>query len=860
MIQWLDRCPLPNAWLQLDEDDHEIPAFLIGVVTSLRQLFPGCFQQTADLLHAQSSVPLKVWKSALIGDLELLEDTPFVLALDDYHLVGNPAIDLLLTDVLQSEPFALHLILSARRSTSLSFSRLRVQGQILEISTADLRFTGAEAALYLDRATHVSLNPSIVQKIHEKTEGWAAGLALVAISLRNDIDPEDLVANQSELGSNLSDYLIDQVFNNQPREIQEFLLKTATFSQFCASLLHEVFGFEQSEGEIQTLLEQIEAAQLFLISLDTQRTWYRYHHLFRQLLLSRQHYSFHSDQIALYRRRAAVWLIRQGQLEEALDHLIAVQDWTEAAQLVESRLNSLLNAEDFLGIKRQLGHFSEDFIASRPGLLLMQAWIAHFGLRIPRLRVLTTQIQAILDAAREPSEGSGSMPLPGFETLDVKTVQAQVWTLDSLIYYLSNRGDLAMPLAHRGVEALPGTWRFARGNAMIYLGLSMFMEGQYRQVVEMLQQEYESLQDPSSTYGARMQFCLSVIYLLNGDLELCRQTAEQMLRNALTYNLLLMQGWGYYLLGRVYQEWNQLELAADHYRQVVDQRFTSNLMPSLESIAGYAYMLQCLGRGEQAMQFLGSLEQFHGELTGTMPPLVMSLMAWLQLQSGSQAEARRWAESFTTPVAEQAIVWAHIPHVYKAKILLATADPATVREVDQLLDEIQKLAERTHNKYTLIRVLAMRAACQARQGNHAAAQQTLERALRLGRPGRFIHAFVEQGPEMLKLLQALSQRLKNQSGLEEYLSAIKAGFSKPTGPQAAIDSRAEIKTRLTDREFEVLELLVKRLSINEISNRLFISPSTVQQHTHHIYRKLNVANKRQAVARAIELGIIPPER
>ena len=291
LSQWLDRCPLPNAWLQLDEGDHEIPAFLEGIVAALRQLFPDCLRKTADLLLlSHGSIPLAVWKSTLIDDLALLEDTPCVLALDDYHLVGNPSIDLLLADVLRSKSLSLHLILSARRSPSLSFSKLRVQRRIVEIPTADLRFTDTEAALYFDQAAHLPLSSSAIQKLQLKTEGWAAGLALAAISLREENQPEDLLARLSGSDSQVSDYLLDQVFNNQPGEIQEFLLKTATFDQFCAPLLCEAFGFEQSEAEIRALLERIEAAQLFLTSLDTQRSYYRYHHLFRQMLLARQHF------------------------------------------------------------------------------------------------------------------------------------------------------------------------------------------------------------------------------------------------------------------------------------------------------------------------------------------------------------------------------------------------------------------------------------------------------------------------------------------------------------------------------------------------------------------------------------------
>jgi LuxR family maltose regulon positive regulatory protein len=804
-------------------------------------------------------VPLATWKSALIGDLELLEATPFILALDDYQFVGNPSIDLLLTDLLQYEQLPLHLILSARRRPSLAFSRLKVQGKVVEIKAADLRFTDAEAMAYFRHTTSVPWSASEINQLQEKTEGWAAGLALAAISIREAGQAQEFLTHLKTLDGVVIDYLLDQAFNNQTDEIREFLLKTATFSQFCTSMLWEVFDFKQSENEIQTLLEQLEAAQLFLIPLDNQRFYYRYHHLFRQMLLSRQRYHVPPDQIALYHRRAAAWLIRQGQTDEALNQLTAIQDWVGAAQVLESQLCLLLNAEDFLGIKSRLEYFPEDFIATRPGLLLMKAWLAHYALRYILMHSLTAKIQVMLDAALQrnhPSENGA--PLPGFEILPHSIVQAQVWELESIYYYLINQGDQAMSLARQAVDMLPETWLFARGNAIVYLGLSMFMEGQYHQTVDMLLQLYEQLQDPSSTYGAWLLFCLSVVHLLHGELELSRQTAEQMIRAALANNLLLMQGWGYYLLGRIYQEWNQLELAASYYERLVDQRFTWNLFTSLESIASHVLVLQTLDRHKQAKESLDLLQQLYSDQTPALPPAVMSLIAWLDLQNGNREEARRWAESFNAPVAEQAIVWHHIPHIYKAKILMEIGGPETDQAVDQLLDEIQELAERTHNNLTLLRVLAMRAVWLVRQGKSAAALQTLECALRLARTGRFIRTFVEQGPDMLELLRTISTRLKNVAGLSEYVETIIAAFLTPKAPHPAPPKPPEIKTLLTERELEVLELLAERLSINEISARLCISPSTVQQHTHHIYRKLNVANKRQAVASAVELGILSP--
>jgi LuxR family transcriptional regulator, maltose regulon positive regulatory protein len=857
LTQWLDHCPLPNAWLQGDENVQDVPMFMSGVVAALHQLFPGCLQKTKDLLHAHAPVPTSVWISSLIGDLEQLENTPFILSLDDYHLFNIPSIDMILSDLLRYEAQPMRLIIAARRNPPISFSRLKVQNMVVEIGSADLRFTDAEAKSFLSQNVDVPLTADVINQLEEKTEGWAAGLALAAISLRKKVQPEQLIAQLDGADRQMSDYLLDEVYNNQPSEIQEFLLMTATFDQFNASMLREVIGTEQSEGYIQALLEKIESSGIFLIPLDSQRNYFRYHQLFRQLLLSRQRTAFSSEHVALHRRRAAEWLIRQDQLDAAQHHLIALQDWNKVAQLVESQFCDLLNAEDSEGIDRRLAMFPDNFISTRPVLLLMQAWSAHFGLRLAVMRSLIDRIQVMLDTALLQNKTSESdAPLPGFETIPLKTVQAHVWLLRSSISYLTNQGSEAIPLARQAFNAMPETWLFAQGNAMIYLGLSMSMEGQYDQVVDMISQVYASLPKPRSTYGKRLLFCLGVIHLLHGNLELCRQTAEILVQNAKALNLLLMLGWGYYLLGRVYQEWNQLELAARYYKLVIDIGFNVNLFCSLECIEGYIFVLEAMGKHELAQQSLNSLEELFNEQIAATPAPMRALAAWLDLQGGKRTEARRWAESFRFPIAQQSITWQNIPHFYKVKIQMQLNRPETMHEVDQFLDEAESLSERTHNTFTLIRTLVMRATWLARQGKHTVALKTLERALRLGQPGGFIHSFIKQGPEMLGLLHAIIPSFRDEEGLNEYVTTIIDGFSSPEASTTEPANLSPIHTLLTRRELDVLKLLAERLSINEISSRLCISPSTVQQHTHHIYRKLNVINKRQAVSSAEMLGIL----
>lgn len=858
LIQWLERCPLPNAYLRLDSSDHEIPAFISGIIAALRQHFPDYLQKTSDLLRAQISVPAEIWVSTLLSDLDQFQDTPFVLALDDYHLVSNPLVDLLLTDILTMEPKSLHLIISARRNPSMSFSRLKAQDKVVEIKTSDLRFTDTEALSYIQQSINVPISFDAVHQLHKKTEGWAAGLTLAAISLRDDAHPEELIANLDRFDRPVSEYLLNQVFNQQTDEIQKFLLRTATFNQFCAAMLSEVLSSDQNEFEYQALLENIEDAQLFLISLDNQRIFFRYHHLFRQMLQSRQVLYLSPDQISLYHRRAAAWYVRQGQVNEALDHLITIKDWTGAAIVVESQFCDLLNKDDSLEISRLLGYIPEDFIPTRPVLLLMQAWVAHFSLRLMVIHSLINKIQTILDAV-SPQEDAieGVAPLPGFEIISHRTVQLNIWALQCIIFYLTNQGSQATKLAHQVVESLPKNWLFVRGNVMIYLGLSMVMEGEYPQAVNMLTQKYESLQQQRTVFGKRVLFSLAASHLLQGNLELCRQTAELQVRNAKEMNFLLMLGWGYYLLGRVYQEWNQLDLAAMYYKLVIDMGFNTNLYCSLESIAGYVYVLEALGQHELAQQSFDSLLHLFGEQISATAQPIMALGAWLKLHAGNYTEARRWANSFGTPITHQPIVWFHIPQIYKIKIQMQINSSENAAEVDHSMDEVQELAESTHNIYTQIHILVMRTIWSARQGKRSLALQTLEKALRLGYPGGFIHFFIEQGPEMQDLLQAIAPTLKKEAGLNGYVATLIDAFSSPASPHTQPANLSPIKTLLTERELDVLKLLADRLSINEIAARLYISPSTVQQHAHHIYRKLNVNNKRQAVASADLLGILP---
>lgn len=860
LCQWLECCPLPQAWLQVEVTDSDLSVFLAGFVAALRQIFPESGSETASLLQAGLPVPFAAWKAALTSDLEALEATPFVLVLDDFHRLNNPLIDLLLSDLLLQGPSCLHLIISARRSPPLSFSRLNVQGQMAEIRTVDLRFNKAESLVLLKQAVDFPLSDAFVEQLQEKMEGWAAGLALAAISLREERDPKNLILQLDGMDRRVSDYLLDQVFNNQPPEMQEFLVKTASLDRFCVPLCQAVLEWSEGLIRIPAILERVETAQVFLTALDNQNQWYRYHHIFQQMLLQRQRSMYAPEEIEQLHRHAAKWLAGEGLFDEALDHFIAIHDWQSAARLAESRLCNQLNREDMLGIKRRLALFPKDFIPTRPGLLLMQAWLAHFNLKVALIHRLVDQIQTFIDAARQEGERDFGLPPPGFEEISLAEAQAHIRVIESAVCYLTNRSDPGAVLARQSLADLPVRWAFVRGTAMLYLGLCMQMAGNEKDAIRLLREEYEAGREQQTPYKLRLLFCLATIHFLLGDLKSCRQAADLLLGEARSAGYLLLQGWGAYLLGRVHHEWNDLEQAAAFFAAVARNRYSSNLICALDGMAGWVHVLRARGQFESAQQVLDIFIQFQQELLELPDNASLSLIAWLDLQDGDRETARRWAESIDAPAAEQAMIWFQNSHYYQARILVALGEPGTIRAAEPLLDKLQLIADRTHNTYLIVRVLALRSVWLAEQGRNSEALETLQGAAQIARPGRFMGTFLDLGPQMKDLLRQLCSRLATDSVELNYLLMILNAFPPALSesishPPLASAGRPAMEVLLTKRELEVLKMLGERLSIKEISEKLFISTSTVRQHTQHIYRKLGINSKRQAAAAAGELGL-----
>ncbi len=361
LSDWLESCPCPSAWLSLDEGDSDLGVFLSYFIAAIRTVFADACRQTLALLQAAEQPPASVLVATLINEIEDLRDSPllaseqsFVLVLDDYHAITGQEVNALLIELLRHPPQTMRLAIATRSDPALPLNRLRARGQLIEIRRSDLRFSVAETREYLQRTTEQPVTDAVAATLTEKTEGWITGLHLAVLNLRHTADSTEFVAGFEASERYIMDYLVDEVLSIQPAAVQEFLLKTSLLDRLSGPLCAAVSGLSSPINDGQSYLEWLEQSNLFVIALDSQRQWYRYHHLFQLLLQNRLERAYGREQIADLHRRASAWYAANGFVEDAITHALAARDEAAAVRIIVNQRYEAMNLERWQQIDRWL--------------------------------------------------------------------------------------------------------------------------------------------------------------------------------------------------------------------------------------------------------------------------------------------------------------------------------------------------------------------------------------------------------------------------------------------------------------------------------------------------------------------------
>ena len=849
---WIESLDDPAAWLSLDENDNDLELFLTYFLACVQTSFPNAVDETLALIGSAELPPLRVLSNSLVNELDHLPQR-FVLVLDDYHVISESKIDELLSELLKHPPRPLHLVIVTRTGTPINLNRLRGLGLVNEIRTQQLRFSMTETVELLKQLLQVEVDKEAASLLEEKTEGWVTGIRLAALSMRHRDNAQEILRHLSTESRYVTDYLISEVRSALKPEVLDFLVKTAVLDRFCAPLCDAVLGDSDAQSEAplitsatgsQDILETLQQDQLFIIPLDGQRQWFRYHHLFQQLLLAELKKRYSADEIAVLHLKASAWYSQTGLMDEALQHVLEAGDVHAAAQLIEENVRTLLDEDRWHTLEIWMARLPDNVIRQRPRLLIAKAWIGFHQFALQSIPPLLELVGTIL------KDDETAQPLQG----EVDFFWGHHW-------YWQGQHTRSLDLLNRALEKIPKTHHLARGEAEVFWSLASQMCDQKEEAVRRLNRWLYDEQAPHPGRQTKLLGTLIFIDILSGDFNDAVLHIPQAQELAAKHNNRYISAWTSYLLGYIHYFWNDLETAARHFAKAVNDRYILHTAGAIDSLVGSALTFQAQGQSDNAKAMVTLLLEFAQEKSYPAALAVArSCQARLALMQGDLASAARWLEmADLTSDPGVMFFWLEVPLITQCRILIAQGSAASLQEAGERLAVYKKKTEDENNTNQLINILLLQSLVYQKQSQRDKALTTLARAITLAESGGFIRPFLELGPEMAELLVRLSQRGVAQAYIGRILAAFPAERQDEKHPQAAEGADASLVEPLTPRELDVLALLAQGLTNKEIAQRLVISPGTVKQHAYNLFQKLQVSNRQQAVTKASAWGIRFPE-
>ena len=875
------------AWLSLDEGDNDPVRFLAYLIVALRKVKTGAGKGFLSALRSPQPPPVEVVLFSLINEITALPGR-LILVLDDYHLIEAQAIDDILTFLLGHLPPQLHLVIATREDPRLPLARLRARSQLVELRASDLRFTAAEAAEFLNQAMGLALSATDIAALETRTEGWIAGLQLAAISMQGRKDPDLRIASFTGSHRFVLDYLVEEVFEGQPESLQTFLLHTSVLDQLTAPLCDAVcFGLAGAAApNSQLTLETLDRANLFLVPLDQERRWYRYHQLFADLLRQRLRRSQPELEPTLH-RRASEWYEQNGFVDQAIEHALQTEDHERPARLLDRQAEAIWLRGEHAKLQRWLAKLPDKVVFSRPQLCIFHAWYLFAG---GQQEAAEQRLQACEQRFEPAAAGSTENPPPDREGQIADADRMKLRGMAAVIraFMATYLGDVEAMALHgrQALEYLPEQELIWRSNAAIALGDSQGFRGNVDEAYRSRLQAAEEAAQAGETLFSTMAYMKAAVALreqgrLRETITVCRREIQRADSSGLPRGS---------VVGALLAIWAETLAELGNLEEAIDLAYQGVALTERGidlAMRGWSYL--CISRILFSAGDMTGAERIFQRVEATardynLPAWITTQVAAWQarvwLAQGRLEAASDWAaqrsldtggESKPLPELDFASL---LDYVVLVRFLIAKGK---LDGANRLLPRLLESAEAGGRTSKSIEILMLQALASHAEGKTTQAMEALERALTLAEPKGFLRIFVDEGPPMERLLQAAAGR----GVLPHYTARLLAAFqvtgggqpatvavdppsvvrrpSSVTGASSLAPSKAEgLVEDLSDRELEVLHLIAEGLTNREIATRLFVSLNTVKAHNRNIYGKLDVHSRTQAIARAQELGLLPP--
>jgi len=834
LSEWISKSELPFCWLSLDEQDNDINRFLSYLLASLDSIH---FESDEQILSEYQSHPQDEFSGLMIPLINQISDFEghFSLVLDDYHLIENQQIHEAVIFLLENIPKNIHLVIASRADPPIRLAHWRARGELSEIRVADLRFTIEEAINFLNQSMGLDLTVSDVTTLTDKTEGWIAGLQLAAISLKNHPDRPTFVNTFAGDDRYIADYLLDEALRWQPNHIQTFLLQTSILDRLCAPLCDTVTDRNDSRG----ILKELERSNLFLVPLDNQRNWYRYHHLFADLLRIRLKQEYCGVVADLY-QRASSWHEQRQMLSEAVRLSLLGGDVERVAKLMEGHLLAIVSTAELSTLNRLLASLPEDTLSNNPWLALATAWGMAYAWNLK---------------STEPLLDKAGSTLQDFDENTQKRLRGRIQVLQS--YITGSRGDYthSIRIAQNALTDLPETDVSMRSFTLLIIGNAHRFDGNLEGALEFHNNALSLSEEAGDTLLSVMILSRLIdIYRTMGQLNRSYKTGMQALEMAENYQH--QTGMQSFILGYlklrlsgVYYERNELEMALQCAEVGLDLAKAWGAYDSISlGYFNFAKIYQAYGNYRQANDYLSQLKESYPFEQRFQYKFASALETQIHLRAGNLQMAEDWMKSCGLRLDDHIRFLDFQSYDVLAQVLITGGQ---LSDAQVLLERLLKIAEETGAVEYEIRTLGRRALVLQKQGDEDTAIAMLTRALALAAPEGYLRTFIDQGEPMAQLIYQASLRGIHASFCNQLLD----GFSISVVPDQL--SQDDLVEPLSNREVEVLTLIAEGYSNQEIAQDLHLSLYTVKSHARNIYSKLGVKNRTEAVAKARLLGILP---
>lgn len=844
------------AWLSLDKNDNQTESFLQYLIEALQTTDDAIGREPAQMISSTQQFSPKEILTRLINDLISSNDS-IILVLDDYQFIHNSAIHESVLFLLDHCPKTFHLVIISRSDPPLPLSRLRVRAQMVELRASDLSFTQTEAAEFLNDIMGLRLDTQSVAFLEKRTEGWIAGLQMAALSVRDRKDVNTAIVAFSGSNRYILDYLLEEVLANQPPEIQRFLLITSILNHISSPLCDAVMGQSEEENSSIRILAYLEKANIFLIPLDGDRQWYRYHHLFADLLQARLHQTYTDAEIHLLHRRAAEWYAQNEYAYEAIHHasLISDDEWVE--NLIEQNYMEMFQRKDSASIRAWTGSLSREVILKSPKLSIHESmslsWIGHLD-----------KADYFLKNAEQSLQSKEATP-------EVQALKGHLAYVKSRVIAMQGDFQQAIQLCREALENTPDSNQALLGGIGVMLGYGYFLAGDFENATKVLTETIHSglvSGAVNTTIGA---YCvLGRLYALQGKLHKAYQAYQEAEKFVQVMGGRHLGALSIIYVGfaEVLYEWNQLETAMAYARKGLesiqfwgkaDDIALAHIIDSRIQLA-LGNPPAALGAIEKASQVIHS----HGVFSEARHA-VETARVRLQLKQGDQLDANFWIGKIENQINAN-------ESRFENELLLTTLARGYLAQkkwdkAQKTLSFLNQSTQSTGRMGRLIEILILEALTQHQMGDNEKAITTLAECLGVAKSDGYLRIFLDEGYPIQFLLTQWLQGAKPGS-LQDYGRYLLVQFEHElqgsdnlhqiVSQSNKLQSGAgeSLVEPLSSRELEVLKLIASGKTNQEIAKELVVARGTIKAHAANIYRKLDVTNRTEAVARARQLGIL----